>query len=134
MKYAQSHTELIEQFLDFFLVLSPFTTSWESQRTENKKEKKPMTVLTGLLHQGSMSHTVDITDFYVYYDIFQTYGRKMCWLNKIDILRQYSDRWKQSITRSAFSNSNKDFGLLPTEAILKHKNVKYVWKSMFSYD
>lgn len=74
MKYAQSHTELIEQFPDFSLVLSPFTTSWEGQRTENKKEKKPMTILTGLLHQGSMSHTVDITDLYVYCDIFQTYG------------------------------------------------------------
>ena len=63
----------------------------------------------------------EITDLYVYYDTFQTYGRKVCSINKTNILREFSDRWKQSIMRSAFTNFNKDFGLLAALAILKHK-------------
>lgn len=93
---------------------------------EDKKEG----CVTGAASWGGMIRTAD-TDLSVYYDAFQAYGRKVCCLNKIEILRQFSDRRKQSIMRSAFSNSSKGFVWpLAALAILKHKIKKYVLNSI----
>ena len=73
-----------------------------------------------------MIYTADITDVCFYYDTFQAYGRKVCCLNKIDILGQFSDKWKQSIMKSGFSNSDIVFELLTALGIFKHKIKKYV--------
>lgn len=102
-----------------------FHTSVEGQRTKRKA------VSLGLLRGGGMIRTAHTTDLSVYYDAFQAYGRKVYCLNKIEILRQFSDRRKQSIMRSAFSNSSKGFVWpLAALAILKHKIKKYVLNSI----
>jgi hypothetical protein len=46
---------------------------------------------------------------YVYYDTSLTDGRKVCCLNKIGKLRQFSDRWNNPSGEAPFSDSNKGF-------------------------
>lgn len=68
-----------EQFVDFF-VFGFFL--YFRGGVEDKKEG----CVIGVVSWGGMIRIVDI-DLFVYYDVFQVYGRKVCCLNKIEILR-----------------------------------------------